>query len=82
MLDWTPGPRDQLAAAVGTPPRQHIFRAGPTEGALERTDASLRRLGWESSIAALAIGTKLKHEPLLRTLNSTVMRFLYSAAVP
>src|SRR5262249_54515393 len=63
LLGRTPRASHELAAAVRAAASQYELGAGPAEGALEGADASFGRLRREVAVTALAIGTKLKHEP-------------------
>src|SRR5690606_36533062 len=58
---------DQLASAIGATPAEDIVGARATERALEGADKRLRRVGREIGVAALAIGTQLKHDSSSRT---------------
>jgi hypothetical protein len=49
---WT---SEELAATVGTLPAKDLIRAALAEGAFERADASLGRIGREVAVAALAV---------------------------
>jgi hypothetical protein len=69
MLDQffgrSPGTRNELAAAVRAAATENTLRACVAERAFERADQRFDGVGWKIDVAALAIGTKLKHEQLL-----------------
>src|SRR5215471_1273640 len=64
----TDGPRRKAAAAIGTDVVQLRLDALRTEGALEGTNASVRRIGRQVLVAKLAIGSEL--ECHFRSLDS------------
>ena len=61
QLCWPSRTWQQLSATVGTASVQHLRRTAGAEGALEGADHGVARVGRQITIAAFAVGTKLKH---------------------
>ena len=74
LLRGSPGANDELAGAIGAATGERAFGARATERALEGTDERVGRLGWEIDVAALAVGTELKHR------NDLVVRYVAECA--
>ena len=54
-------PPYQLAAAIGTSPFEHTFRAIAAKRAFEGADPGVRRVGRQIPVAAFAIGSQFQH---------------------
>jgi hypothetical protein len=59
-------PRLQFAPAIGAPAVERPLDAVAAEGAFERTDHGVARLGWQIPAAAFAIGSQFEHGWLRR----------------
>ncbi len=59
-----------FATAVRALPAEHLLGASVAERALERTNASLSRLGLEVTVGTLAVWTELKHRGMAFVLSN------------